>query len=236
MTTAPHQESSGDDVPTMKKHSSTCYIRQNNFEFCGYKLKIARILGADLGVSAYVWDSGIALCRYFEKEKINFTGRKVIELGAGTGIVGILAALLGGNVTITDKPNCLMQIRNNVYINIPPVCRNRLKVRPLVWGEDQFNFPTDYDFILGSDIVYRFDAYADLIDTLHQLCSEHTTIYLATEFRTDNQSMTFHDVLITEYFNCSVVDSSNNRAIIVYKISKIGTNPYESEAAIAPEL
>ncbi|XP_067894310.1 EEF1A lysine methyltransferase 3-like [Heterodontus francisci] len=208
----------------MKEYSSTRFIKQNNYTFCGYNLKIARILGANLGVSAYVWDSGIALCKYFEKEKISFTGKKVIELGAGTGIVGILAALLGGNVTITDKPKSLMQIRNNVYINIPPVCRNRLKVRPLVWGEDDANFPTDYDFILGSDIVYQSDAYPDLVDTLLHLSSEHTTIYLATEFRTDNGSLAFHEVLLTEYFNCGIVDTSKDKDIAVYKISKTATS------------
>eukprot|EP00061_Rhincodon_typus_P016145 g44200.t1 len=37
---------------------------------------------------------GLVLCRYFENEKIDFTGKKVLELGSGTGIVGILAVLL----------------------------------------------------------------------------------------------------------------------------------------------
>lgn len=37
----------------------------------------------------------LTLCDYFEKQKLNFWGKKVIELGAGTGVVGILAALLG---------------------------------------------------------------------------------------------------------------------------------------------
>ena len=37
----------------------------------------------------------LALCRFFEEQRMDFRGRTVIELGAGTGIVGILAALLG---------------------------------------------------------------------------------------------------------------------------------------------
>lgn len=35
------------------------------------------------------------LCQYFDDEKINFAGKKIIELGSGTGIVGIMAVLLG---------------------------------------------------------------------------------------------------------------------------------------------
>lgn len=38
---------------------------------------------------------GVALCRYFEKQNASFTGKTVIELGSGTGIVGILTTLLG---------------------------------------------------------------------------------------------------------------------------------------------
>lgn len=35
----------------------------------------------------------LSLCNYFENQKVDFRDKKVIELGAGTGIVGILAAL-----------------------------------------------------------------------------------------------------------------------------------------------
>ncbi|XP_067847972.1 EEF1A lysine methyltransferase 3-like [Heptranchias perlo] len=225
MTTSLCLEHSGDEAPKKKDYSSTCYIRQSNFEFCGYSLKINRTLGANLGVSAYVWEAGIALCRYFEKEKISFTGRKVIELGSGTGIVGILAALRGGNVTITDKPTILKQINSNVSTNIPTVCRHRLKVRPLTWGEDHTDFPADYDFILGSDIVYRSDTYPALIETLRHLANQRTTIYLASEFRKENGCLSFHELLLPEYFNCKVVDKSMDNDIYVYKMTKIDTSP-----------
>ena len=41
-------------------------------------------------------------------------GRNCLELGAGTGIVGICAALLGANVTLTDTASCLPLLRQNV--------------------------------------------------------------------------------------------------------------------------
>ncbi|XP_067847947.1 EEF1A lysine methyltransferase 3-like [Heptranchias perlo] len=223
MTTALCLENSGDDASKKKDHDSPCFIRQDNFEFCGYSLKIA--MGVNLGVSAYVWDSGIALCRYFEKEKISFTGKKVIELGSGTGIVGILVTLLGGAVTMTDQPDTLKQIEYNVSTNIPTASRHRLKVRPLTWGEDQTNFPTDYDFILGSDIVYSSVTYPSLIRTLHYLANQGTTIYLSSEFRKGNGSLSFHEVLLPEYFNCLVVDRLEDKDITVYKMTRISTSP-----------
>ncbi|XP_062886897.1 EEF1A lysine methyltransferase 3-like [Mobula hypostoma] len=204
-------------------NESANLIRWNNFEFCGFSLKIARIMDARLGISSYIWDAGISLCQYFEKEDINFTGKEVIELGSGTGIVGILAALLGGNVTMTDKPDTLKQINSNISINVPLACRHRLNVRPLTWGEDHKNFPTNYDFILGSDIVYSSVCYPALLETLRYLSSEETTIYLSSELRNGNGSIPFHDVILPDYFNCEVVSRLESKSIIVYKLTKIDT-------------
>ncbi|XP_043554442.1 EEF1A lysine methyltransferase 3-like [Chiloscyllium plagiosum] len=257
-------EPSRNDAPYDESYSPSCYITHNNFEFCGYNLKIAQILGANLGVSAYVWDArvnisrqspdpggsawdifrayafeyeqfrfhalsssgvastrGLALCRYFEKKNINFSGKKVIELGSGTGIVGILATLLGGDVTITDKPEVLKQIETNAQVNVPSACRHRLQIRPLTWGEDHTNFPADYDFVLGSDIVYSSVTYPALMETFRYFTSQGATIYLSSELRKRNGSPSFHDESLPQYFNCQIVDRLENKHIILYKMTKI---------------
>lgn len=41
-----------------------------------------------------VWQA-VVLCMYLELGKVDIKGKEVIELGAGTGLVGIVAALLG---------------------------------------------------------------------------------------------------------------------------------------------
>ncbi|XP_067894314.1 EEF1A lysine methyltransferase 3-like [Heterodontus francisci] len=225
MTTALSPEHSSKDSAKEENYSSSCYISHNDFEFCGYSLKIARIMGAKLGVSAYVWDAGVALCQYFEKNNISFTGKKVIELGSGTGIVGILATLLGGDVTMTDKPNVLKQIEKNVSVNVPTACSHRLKVRPLIWGENHTTFPTDYDFILGSDIVYSSVTYPALLETLRYLANQGTTIYLCSEIRKRNGSPSFHEERLPQYFNCQVVDRLEDKDITLYKMTKINTSP-----------
>ncbi|XP_078089374.1 EEF1A lysine methyltransferase 3-like [Mustelus asterias] len=222
MSSTTCQENSGDDATKDPNQNSIYYINQDNFEFCGYNLKIARSTSPNLGVSAYIWDAGIALCRYLEKENISFTGKKVLELGSGTGIVGILATLLGGNVTLTDQPKILHQMEYNIAINIPSACRHRLNVRPLTWGEDHTNFSKDYDFILGSDLVYSSVYYSSLIRTLHYLANPDTTIYLSSALRKGNGSLSFHEVLLPEYFDCLVVDRLTDKDIIVYKMKKIG--------------
>ncbi|XP_030678190.1 EEF1A lysine methyltransferase 3 isoform X2 [Nomascus leucogenys] len=71
------------------------YPEKSQFCFCGHVLTITQNFGSRLGVAARVWDAALSLCNYFESQNVDFRGKKVIELGAGTGIVGILAALQG---------------------------------------------------------------------------------------------------------------------------------------------
>ncbi|XP_067847798.1 EEF1A lysine methyltransferase 3-like [Heptranchias perlo] len=197
---------------------SSLPLEEKQYEFCGHSLKIATFRGASLGVSAYVWGPGLFLCRYFEDEKFNFTGKKVLELGSGTGIVGILAVLLGGDVTMTDKAIVLKQIEHNVSANIPATSRHRSKIRALAWGNDQNNFPTDFDIILGSDIVYNPTQFQNLIQTLLHIAKEKTTIYLSSDVKYREGAADFHDVLLPTRFNCELIHTSGSNCI--YKVTK----------------
>ncbi|XP_078387652.1 EEF1A lysine methyltransferase 3-like [Cetorhinus maximus] len=177
-------------------------------------------MNVPLGISAIIWKSGKVLCRYFEKEQINFAGKKVIELGSGTGLVGILAVLLGGDVTLTDQPNALDQIEYNIAKNIPKNIIQRAKVSALVWGKDHSQFPTDYDFILGSDIIYKPLEFHLLIRTLQHLSNQSTVIYLCSKMREYRGAIDFYEKLLPQYFDSKIVHSVPDEQINLYKITK----------------
>lgn len=45
------------------------------------------------------------MCLYLELGEVDLKGKRAIELGAGTGLVGIVAALLG-ECDVTIRPDC----------------------------------------------------------------------------------------------------------------------------------
>lgn len=49
-----------------------------------------------------VWDAGIVLSKYLEYQrsigKLHLRGKRCLEIGSGTGIVGLVAAALGAQV------------------------------------------------------------------------------------------------------------------------------------------
>ncbi|GCB73085.1 hypothetical protein scyTo_0006614 [Scyliorhinus torazame] len=144
-------------VSFLRIHGDDDFKIIDYYQTCGFKLEIGVNPSSEQGFGSTVWEAALGLCQYFEEEGIRFSEKKVIELGAGTGIVSILAALLGGNVTITDKPELLNRIERNVSFNIPSSFKPQVKVRALRWGLDNSLFPSDYDYILCSDIMYFHD-------------------------------------------------------------------------------
>ncbi|PKU48316.1 protein n-lysine hypothetical protein [Limosa lapponica baueri] len=126
----------------------------------------------------------VVLCAYLEIGGIDLRDRSVIELGAGTGLLGIVATLLGAHVTITDRAAALEFLESNVQANLPSELRPRAVVKELTWGKDLGNFPPGaFDFILGADIVYLEETFAELLQTLEHLCSEQTVILLSCRIR-----------------------------------------------------
>ncbi|XP_067894315.1 EEF1A lysine methyltransferase 3-like [Heterodontus francisci] len=193
-------------------------LEEKDYEFSGHPIKITMFKGASLGVSSYVWGPGLVLCRYFETAKMDFTGKKVLELGSGTGIVGILAVLLGGDVTMTDRPYVLKQIQYNVLANIPVTSRTRTQISALSWGTDQNNFPADFDVILGSDIVYSPSQFPGLIQTLLHFCKDKTIIYLSSDVKYREGSAKFHDEMVPEQFNSEIIHTTGSSHI--FKVTK----------------
>uniref|UniRef100_A0A3B3WED8 EEF1A lysine methyltransferase 3 n=1 Tax=Poecilia mexicana TaxID=48701 RepID=A0A3B3WED8_9TELE len=155
-------------------------------------------------------------------QSVELRGRRVIELGAGTGVVGILAARLGAEMTITDLPLALPQLRANVSANVPPAGWPSAPpaVLPLCWGEDHLAFPSDWDLVLCADIVYLPETYPLLVETLAHLCKNGAVVYLSSKMRREHRTQSFYKEHLQSRFDVELVlrdDKQNNN---IYRASK----------------
>ncbi|XP_008282904.1 protein-lysine methyltransferase METTL21B isoform X2 [Stegastes partitus] len=161
------------------------------------------------------------LCRYFGEQSVQLAGKRVIELGAGTGVVGILAARLGAEVTLTDLPLALSQLEVNVSANMPSSGwpSSPPSVLPLSWGEDHMNFPSDWDLVLCADIIYLPETYPLLVETLTHLCKNGASVYLSSKMRKEHETPSFYEEHLPSRFNVELVHRDDKQNNNIYKAS-----------------
>ncbi|XP_077097993.1 EEF1A lysine methyltransferase 3-like [Siphateles boraxobius] len=193
------------------------FSAKNTYRVSGQNITIHQYYCANLGVSASVWDSALHLCQFFEKECLDLSGKRIIELGAGTGLVGIVAARLGGHVTITDLPLALAQMESNVECNGPLWPSAAPAVLPLSWGRDHDSFSSDWEFVLGADIVYMPETFPLLLDTLVHLCKDGAVVFLASPMRREHGAHDFYNCVLPKMFKVELVQRDPESNINIYK-------------------
>ncbi|KAF7227484.1 histone-arginine methyltransferase METTL23 [Nothobranchius furzeri] len=127
-------------------------------------VSIPEVLDPQYGM--YVWPCAVVMAQYLWTHRDDLTGRTVLELGAGVSLPGVLAALCGAQVILTDsldKPLCLENCKRSCDTN----GLQNITVLGLSWGEvspDLLLLPK-LDIILGSDVFYDPVDFEDILVT-----------------------------------------------------------------------
>ncbi|XP_069339656.1 protein N-lysine methyltransferase METTL21A isoform X1 [Eulemur rufifrons] len=230
MALVPYEETAGVGLQKFHKPLAT-------FSFANHRIQI-RQDWRQLGVAAVVWDAAIVLSTYLEMGAVELRGCSAVELGAGTGLVGIVAALLvlkpllrspvlvrcilllsGAHVTITDRKVALEFLKSNVQANLPPHIQPKVVVKELTWGQNLGSFsPGEFDLILGADIIYLEETFTDLLQTLEHLCSNHSVILLACRIRYERDNNFL--AMLKRQFTVSKVHYDPEKDVHIYKAQK----------------
>jgi predicted nicotinamide N-methyase len=140
-----------------------------------------------------VWGSAFKLIEYLVKTCKHSPDRgqiKCLELGSGTGIVGIAAAYLGMSVVLTDpgrsvnfthelSGNTIDCLQGNIELNA--AVADQTAVRQLLWGEERHisrikrEQKGEFDLVVGSDLLYEQSNHAPLLATLRAFVNSPTT-------------------------------------------------------------
>jgi predicted nicotinamide N-methyase len=126
-----------------------------------------------------LWDGSRNLCNYLCAHKEYVQGKNVLELGAGLGVCGILAHKLGAKkVVLTDGDTAtLVTMRLNVATNSEGEDEEDFMVcKQLRWGRNIEGFrekvASEFDTIMGGDIIYAQEGLQPLFQTVSKLLSE----------------------------------------------------------------
>jgi predicted nicotinamide N-methyase len=131
-----------------------------------------------------LWPSGVALAQEIATHAEAFAGARVLELGAGIGLAGIVAASLGAEVLQTDHDELTLTLcRQNATRNGAHTIEHR-QVDWRVWDVEGA-----YDWIIGSDILYDHGMHAHLHRIFEANLADGGHLLLADPYRKQGTEM-----------------------------------------------
>ena len=157
-----------------------------------------------------VWDAGIMLAAHVYHGNLGCErcNMRCLDLGSGTGIVGLGAAASGAfeTVVLTDLPSVLPLLRQNTECNAaalsssgshrgsgsnstaaaPSACR--VVSHALAWDDraqldEVLAEHGPFDLIAGGDLLYRPQVVQPLLTALEALVGKRTTVLLAASLQ-----------------------------------------------------
>ncbi|KAK1931313.1 Protein-lysine methyltransferase METTL21D [Phytophthora citrophthora] len=153
------------------------------------------------GIGGSVWTSGELLAAHLELQREHyrsiFDGARVLELGSGTGYVGLMiaACFKPSHVYLTDLSTHLNGLHRNIERNTGALRAGvQVHVSELSWGsveqetsllesiaatsDGKVEDAPQVDVILGTDVAYLRELYDPLLHTMNRLATSRTLILL----------------------------------------------------------
>lgn len=146
-----------------------------------------------LCTASTVWDAGVVLAAHvFSRSRpreppgaSSAPCRRCLDLGSGTGIVGLAAAASGAfaRVVLTDLPSVVPLLRENAETNSAALAGVEVVALALPWDDvaalrECLRRFGPLDLIVGGDLLYRTQVVGPLLTALTALASEQTTVLL----------------------------------------------------------
>ncbi|KAG5181676.1 hypothetical protein JKP88DRAFT_148843, partial [Tribonema minus] len=137
-----------------------------------------------------LWNASIRLAEMFDGGEVDLKGKTVLELGAGAGLPGLIAALCGAStVLITDygtsvDHTLVEAIRRNIDALSPHVPKECLHAAPHVWGGsvqpllDVLGEGHKFDVILLADLLFNRSEHRKLLQTCSTALAPGGTVWV----------------------------------------------------------
>ncbi|GIV20155.1 MAG: hypothetical protein KatS3mg023_1906 [Armatimonadota bacterium] len=132
----------------------------------------------DIPFWAVIWHAAVGLCQYLCNHPQLVRGKRVLELGTGLGLCGIVAQWLGGEVTLNDyQPDALEFALWNASQN------GIRDIHTLLADWRRFPDVQPFDVVIAADILYERRLHESLREVLQKTTSKGSRVLLADPWR-----------------------------------------------------
>jgi predicted nicotinamide N-methyase len=163
----------------------------------------------DFPLWAKLWKASWILADFLAQKEAN-PDEELLEIGGGLGLVSIVGFACGHRMMMTEyNPHALEFARANAHLNN---CA-RLPIVRLDWNHP--NLAGSFDIILASEVVYRSQDFAPLLNLFQSYLAPSGEIILASEMR--KTSGEFYKFFQSEFditIHKKVLRSENDKTMV----------------------
>ena len=129
---------------------------------------------------AKIWEASVVLADHMAAMPVEPDSR-FLEIGGGLGLVGIVGAFFGHEITLTEySKDALDFARANARSNLDGMPQN-LHIEELDWHEPRLE--GTFDHIIGSEVVYKENDFDTLLALFRRYLAPSGTVILAEGVR-----------------------------------------------------
>ncbi|CAF1386076.1 unnamed protein product [Adineta steineri] len=203
----------------------TIYILDNN-QFIIHRQSTALLSHGLTGLSS--WPAAISLGDYLMKRIHLLENKRIIELGAGSGLLGLTLLKYSDKIlsyTFTDySPMILNLLRQNALLNFSEYqIDEKMKIEELDWNQYSIenNHHNCFDCILAADVVYDPSVIENLVKTIRILLqkNQQCTAYIANAIRNESTYEQFRKALIQSCLDVRSVEMDTSQSIEIIQLA-----------------
>lgn len=160
--------------------------------------------------SLYTWPCASVLAWFIWENRIDIKDKRVLEIGSGTALPGIVAAKCGAKVTLSESallPKSLAHTQRSCQFNN---LLNEVKIVGLTWGLLLNNLEQiqPVDIILGSDCFYDPTVFEDILVTISFLLDRYPLAKFLCAYQERSSDWSIEHLLQKWDLNCYVHNTS----------------------------
>ena len=167
-----------------------------------------------------LWPAAVALAHEVATRGEEFAGRAVLELGAGTGLPGIVAASLRATVVQTDRHELALHL---CKLNGERNAAAGVEYRLADWAD--WRDERGYDWVLGADVLYADALHDHLRRIFEHNLAPRGRVLLADPYRATSlpllEAMEAGGWRVT-HSRWVIGDGAEARPIAVFELSRPG--------------
>jgi len=129
-----------------------------------------------------LWNAAKLFSMYLYENPSIVKYKRVLELGAGSGLPSWTSALLDASlVMVTDypEPQLIENLIHNAKLNVNKKYeQNIVQIKPYLWGKNTSEIGNNFDIVILCDLIFNYSQHLALLKTINDCMAKDGSAFI----------------------------------------------------------